>query len=440
MTKKLRQIESLYAHTDLVFGPSFLDNALGTVNDALLSDMLESWFISIKNQSDIGPSDEARWRAGLSFVVCIITRLSKANLPTERLRKMEVRLHRLSHLYGQLHVQRNRRPSFPRSLPASVVHALYEILDPSSTTNPFARQCTRWLAFLAFVLMLHQGLRRGEVLLLTADAVKDGFDERQGRLRSWLNVRESKYASDDDPRHSRPSIKSPNSVRQLPVSDTISSMVQAYVENYRGKPNHPFLLNTQQNTPLSTESMTKLLPLMHRYPDIRIEFDVSYALRDIVADRFDAGVRLGESIDKDMIALPISPKVRMAAAASPAYFDKHPIPKVPADLTRHSCINIRFATSGGLYVWEFERNGRQVNVRVESQAVFNTSPPMVQAALDGLGITFLPEEEFGDHIEQGRLVRVLQNWCPPFPGYHLYYPSRRQHSAAFALVVDALRI
>lgn len=258
LTKKLRQIESLYAHTDLVFGPSFLDNALGTVNDALLSDMLESWFISIKNQSDIGPSDEARWRAGLSFVVCIITRLSKANLPTERLRKMEVRLHRLSHLYGQLHVQRNRRPSFPRSLPASVVHALYEILDPSSTTNPFARQRTRWLAFLAFVLMLHQGLRRGEVLLLTADAVKDGFDERQGRLRSWLNVRESKYASDDDPRHSRPSIKSPNSVRQLPVSDTISSMVQAYVENYRGKPNHPFLLNTQQNTPLSTESMTKM--------------------------------------------------------------------------------------------------------------------------------------------------------------------------------------
>lgn len=258
LTKKLRQIESLYAHTDLAFGPSFLDDALGTVNDALLSDMLESWFISIKNQSDIGPSDEARWRAGLSFVVCIITRLSKANLPTERLRKMEVRLHRLSHLYGQLHVQRNRRPSFPRSLPASVVHALYEILDPSSTTNPFARQRTRWLAFLAFVLMLHQGLRRGEVLLLTADAVKDGFDERQRRLRFWLNVRESKYASDDDPRHSKPSIKSPSSVRQLPVSDTISSMVQAYVENYRGKPNHPFLLNTQQNTPLSTESMTKM--------------------------------------------------------------------------------------------------------------------------------------------------------------------------------------
>ena len=117
LTKKLRQIESLYAHTDLVFGPSFLDDALGTVNDALLSDMLESWFISIKNQSDIGPSDEARWRAGLSFVVCIITRLSKANLPTERLRRLEARLHRLSHLYGQLHVQRNRRldrPEFHR--------------------------------------------------------------------------------------------------------------------------------------------------------------------------------------------------------------------------------------------------------------------------------------------------------------------------------------
>lgn len=258
LTKKLRQIESLYAHTDLVFGPNFLDDALGTVNDALLSDMLESWFISIKNQADVGPSDEARWKAGLSFVVFIITRLSKASLPTERLRQMEVRLHRLSQLYGQLHVQRIRRSSSPRSLPASVVHALYEILDPSSASNPFSRQRTRWLAFLAFVLMLHQGLRRGEVLLLTADAVKEGFDERQRRLRSWLNVQESKYTSNDDPRHSRPSIKSASSVRQLPVSDTISTLVQAYAENYRGKPNHPFLLNTQQNTPLSTESMTKM--------------------------------------------------------------------------------------------------------------------------------------------------------------------------------------
>ena len=191
---------------------------------------------------------------------------------------------------------------------------------------------------------------------------------------------------------------------------------------------------------LRTILLPKLLPVMHCYSDVRIEFDVSYGFRDIVADRFDAGVRLGESIDKDMIALPISPKLRMAAVASPSYFEKHPVPKVPEDLPRHNCINIRFPSSGGLYVWEFERRGREVNVRVDGQAIFNTSPHIVLAALDGLGIAFLPEEEFAPHIEEGRLVRVLQDWCPPFAGYHLYYPSRRQHSPAFSLVVDALRM
>jgi DNA-binding transcriptional LysR family regulator len=191
---------------------------------------------------------------------------------------------------------------------------------------------------------------------------------------------------------------------------------------------------------LRTILLPKLLPVMHRYPDVRIEFDVSYGFRDIVADRFDAGVRLGESIDKDMIALPISPKLRMAAVASPAYFAKHAAPKVPDDLTRHNCINLRFPSSGGLYVWEFERRGRQVHVRVDGQATFNSTPHLVLAALDGLGIAFLPEDEFAPHIQEGRIVRVLQDWCPPFSGYHLYYPSRRQHSPAFSLVVDALRM
>lgn len=191
---------------------------------------------------------------------------------------------------------------------------------------------------------------------------------------------------------------------------------------------------------LRTILLPKLLPVMRRYPDIRMEFDVSYGLRDIVADRFDAGVRLGENIDKDMIAMPISPMLRMAAVASPDYFARHPVPKTPGDLTAHNCINIRFPTSGGLYVWEFEKRGREVNVRVDGQAIFNTSPHIVQAALDGLGIAYLPEEEFAPHIEAGRLVRVLQDWCPPFSGYHLYYPSRRQHSPAFALVVEALRL
>ncbi|MBB5940644.1 LysR family transcriptional regulator [Xanthomonas sp. 3307] len=191
---------------------------------------------------------------------------------------------------------------------------------------------------------------------------------------------------------------------------------------------------------LHTTLLPKLTPVLQRYPDVQIEFDVSYGFRDIVADRFDAGVRLGESVDKDMIAMPIGPPLRMAAAAAPAYFQQRPLPKVPGDLTQHRCINIRFPTHGGLYVWEFERRNRQVNVRVEGQVTFSTSPPIVRAALDGLGIAFLPEQEFAPHLEDGRLVRVLEDWCPPFSGYHLYYPSRRQHSPAFSLVLDALRL
>lgn len=161
---------------------------------------------------------------------------------------------------------------------------------------------------------------------------------------------------------------------------------------------------------------------------------------DIVADRFDAGVRLGDAIDKDMIAVPIGPQLRMAIAASPAYFETHPIPKTPRDLLKHSCINMRMQTAGGLYVWHFERRGQPLNVQVDGQLIFNTSPSMVDAAVAGLGIATQPEEEFAPHIEEGRLVRVLEDWSPAFPGYYLYYPSRRQPSPAFSLVLNALRV
>lgn len=190
---------------------------------------------------------------------------------------------------------------------------------------------------------------------------------------------------------------------------------------------------------LRTVLLPKLMPLLHQYPDVRIEFDVSYALRNIVADRFDAGVRLGESIDKDMVAVPIGPRLRMATAGTPTYFAAHGKPKVPGDLTAHRCINIRLPTSGGLYVWEYEKKGRELNVRVDGPLVFSTSPHMVDAALDGLGLVHLPEDELQPHLESGRLVRVLEDWCPLFPGYHLYYPSRRQPSPAFRLVLEALR-
>lgn len=188
-----------------------------------------------------------------------------------------------------------------------------------------------------------------------------------------------------------------------------------------------------------TTLLPKIAPLLNEFPDIKVEFDVNYGFRDIVADRFDAGVRLGDTIDKDMIAVAIGPKLRMAAVASPEYFAKNPAPKTPRDLVAHRCINIRFPTHGGLYVWEFERRGEQLNVRVDGQIVLNSTPHIVLAALEGLGIAFLPEEEFAPHIEEGRLVRILQDWCAPFEGYYLYYPSRRQPSPAFSRVVEVLR-
>lgn len=185
--------------------------------------------------------------------------------------------------------------------------------------------------------------------------------------------------------------------------------------------------------------LPKLTPLLLEYPDIKVEFDINYGFRDIVADRFDAGVRMGDTIDKDMIAVPIGPQLRMAVVASPAYFATQPKPKNPRELIDHNCINMRMQSGGGLYVWDFQRKDKQLNVRVDGQLILNTSPNIVDAALAGLGVAWLPEDEFASHIEEGRLVRVLEEWCPPFPGYYLYYPSRRQPSPAFSLVVDALR-
>ena len=190
---------------------------------------------------------------------------------------------------------------------------------------------------------------------------------------------------------------------------------------------------------LRTTLLPRLTELLHEYPDINVEFDVNYGFRDIVADRFDAGVRLGDTIDKDMIAVPIGPPLRMAAVALPAYFAARGIPEHPRDLMSHGCINQRMQTSGGLYVWDFEQQDRQVNVRVGGQLIFNTSTHIVDAALAGLGIAYLPEEELEPHLREGRLQRVLEDWCPPFSGYYLYYPSRRQPSPAFTLVANALR-
>lgn len=183
-------------------------------------------------------------------------------------------------------------------------------------------------------------------------------------------------------------------------------------------------------------ALAKLLP---SYPDVSIEVSVDYGFTDIVAQRYDAGVRTGVDVAKDMIAVRIGPDMRMAVVSAPSYFQGRPPPKRPQDLTEHNCINLRMPTYGGLYAWEFEKGKRELRVRVDGQLVFNTLRQRLDAALAGLGLAYMPEDVAQPHIARGALLRVLEDWCAPFSGYHLYYPSRRQSSPAFALLVDALR-
>lgn len=185
--------------------------------------------------------------------------------------------------------------------------------------------------------------------------------------------------------------------------------------------------------------LPKLAPLLRDYPDIKVEVSIEDRLVDIVAEGFDAGVRDGEQVARDMIAVPIGPDLRMAVVGAPAYFETHRRPKKPQDLTGHNCINLRLPTRGGLYAWEFEKGRRKLNVHVEGQFVANHAKAMLNAALAGAGLAYVLEEAANPYLEDGRLERVLHDWCPPFPGFHLYYPSRRQASPAFTLLLDALR-
>jgi len=183
-------------------------------------------------------------------------------------------------------------------------------------------------------------------------------------------------------------------------------------------------------------ALSKFLP---QYPDINVEVTIDYGLTDIVAQRFDAGVRSGGQVAKDMIAARIGPDMRMAVVGAPSYFAKRSLPKKPQELTSHNCINLRLPTYGGLYAWEFEKGGRELRVRVEGQFILNGTTPMLNAALAGLGLAYVPEDLAEPYLADGQLKRVLEDWCPPYSGYHLYYPSRRQSSPAFALLVEALR-
>jgi DNA-binding transcriptional LysR family regulator len=183
----------------------------------------------------------------------------------------------------------------------------------------------------------------------------------------------------------------------------------------------------------------KLAKFLPKYPEVKVEIVVDYGLIDIVAERYDAGVRLGEQVAKDMIAVRVGPDMRMAVVGAPPYFAKHPAPKSPRELMSHNCINLRLPTRGGLYAWEFEKGKRQLKVHVEGQLVFNATAQMLKAALAGFGLAYVPEDLAQGDLAKGRLKRVLEEWCAPFSGYHLYYPSRRQPTPAFALLVEALR-
>jgi DNA-binding transcriptional LysR family regulator len=211
----------------------------------------------------------------------------------------------------------------------------------------------------------------------------------------------------------------------------------ASLSEFRDKPAGTIRINAAEHG--ANTLWPKLATFLPLYPDIKVELNINYGNIDIVEEQYDMGVRLGDRIAKDMIAVRIAPDLRLVVVGSPEYFANCSIPETPRDLTNHNCINLRFQTHGGLYAWEFEKDGEKLNVRVEGQLVFNGSAPMLRAALSGFGLAFVPEDVVQEHLADGRLIQVLDDWCPSFPGYHIYYPSRRQSSPAFKLLVEALR-
>jgi DNA-binding transcriptional LysR family regulator len=222
-----------------------------------------------------------------------------------------------------------------------------------------------------------------------------------------------------------------------PHFDEIDAEIDA-LSDLKEKPSGTIRINSSEHA-AETLLWPKLAEFLPHYPDIKVEVWADYTLADIVTERFDAGIRLGEQVAKDMVAVRIGPDERFLVVGAPAYLAGRELPRHPQDLLQHRCMNMRLPTSGGLYAWEFEKDGHELKVRVDGQLVFNALPPILNAALASFGLAFLPQEMVRPHIAAGRLVTMLEDWTPPFPGYHLYYPSRRQQSPAFALLVEALR-
>lgn len=285
------------------------------------------------------------------------------------------------------------------------------------------------LAFLA-VARERSFTRAAAKLGVSQSALSHTIREMETRLRLRLLTRTTRSVS--------PTEAGERLLRTVgPHLDQIDTELTA-LNKFRDKPAGTIRITAGEHAAetILWPAIAKLLP---NYPDVSVEVTIDYGLTDIVAERYDAGVRLGEQVGKDMIAVRIGPDMRMAVVAAPSYFKTRRRPKTPEDLTSHACINLRLPTYGGLYAWEFEKNGRELKVRVEGQLVFNNIVLRLNAALAGLGLAYLPEDMVKTHLAKRRLVRVLADWCPPFSGYHLYYPSRRQHTSAFTLLVDALR-
>lgn len=291
---------------------------------------------------------------------------------------------------------------------------------------------TNYNDLLAFVAVAREGsfTKAAARLGVSQSALSQTIRALEARLDLRLLVRTTRSVSPtEDGEHLLRTV--------APRFDEIESEL-AMLSERRSKPAGTIRISAGEHSALTVlqPAIARLLP---QYPDINVEVVVDNGMTDIVANRFDAGVRLGEQVAKDMIAVPISGDFRMAIVAAPAYFASRPKPATPQELTLHNCINMRLPTHGGLFVWEFAKDGKEINVRVEGQLVYNNLAVRLQAALGGLGLACMPEDVAASHVAAGTLLRVLEDWCPPYAGYKLYYPSRRHPTPAFTLMVEALR-
>lgn len=285
---------------------------------------------------------------------------------------------------------------------------------------------------LAFVSVVREGsfTRAAAKFGVSPSAISHAITDLEERLRTPLLIRTTRKISTTE-------VGERLYQNVAPQFDEIDAELRAVSESH-DRPNGTIRISTAEHAANSV-LWPKLSKVMHQWPDMTVEVTVDYTLSDIVSQRYDAGVRIGNQVAKDMIAVRIGPDMRIAVVAPPEYFTKRKKPQSPQDLTQHQCLNLRLPTHGGLLPWDFEKNGHEIKAQVQGPWIFNSSAPIVRAALAGYGLAFVPEDMVLDHIRDGNLVRVLNDWCQPYPGYHLYYPSRRQNSRALEIVIDALR-